>query len=138
MQCSRDLLKRNPFAGLKSAVGSNRERDFFVTRDMATKVLEACPDSQWRVLFALSRFAGLRCPSETLALQWADVREETNPPKAAQNAAQSVRAGGCLTLQGKSHQEKKTLELQRSTTLRDPLQFQSMGDTGFEPVTSAV
>ncbi|NOZ38912.1 MAG: hypothetical protein GXP24_01640 [Planctomycetes bacterium] len=72
-EVQRDLLKRNPFAGLKSAVGSNRERDFFVTRDMATKVLEACLDSQWRLLFALSRYGGLRCPSETLALEWADV-----------------------------------------------------------------
>ena len=69
----RELIARNPFASLKGAVGSNRERDFFITRDMATKVLDACPDSQWRLLFALSRYAGLRCPSETLALQWADI-----------------------------------------------------------------
>ncbi len=58
--------------------------------------------------------------------------------KAAQNAAQSVRAEGSLALQGKSHQVKKSLELQGSATLRDPLQSQCVGDTGFEPVTSAV
>ena len=31
------------------------------------------PDGQWRLLFALSRFGGLRCPSEHLALRWSDV-----------------------------------------------------------------
>ncbi len=64
--------------------------------------------------------------------------------EAAHNAAQSVLARGSLTLQGpvsnkkKGHQEKETLELQGLATKRDPLQLQRMGDTGFEPVTSAV
>ncbi|MBN2024614.1 MAG: site-specific integrase, partial [Pirellulales bacterium] len=30
-------------------------------------------DAQWRLLFALSRFGGLRCPSEHLGLRWRDV-----------------------------------------------------------------
>lgn len=69
----RDVLAKNPFAGLKGSVGSNRDRDCFVTREEASKVLDTCPDLQWRLLFALSRFGGLRCPSEHLALKWADV-----------------------------------------------------------------
>jgi len=69
----RDLIAKNPFDGLSGTVGSNRDRDYFITRDMAEKVIEACPDSQWRLLFALSRYGGLRCPSEHLALTWADV-----------------------------------------------------------------
>ena len=36
-------------------------------------MLDACPDAQWRLLFALSRFGGLRCPSEHLGLRWQDV-----------------------------------------------------------------
>ena len=31
------------------------------------------PDNQWRRLFALCRFGGLRCPSEPLVLRWDDV-----------------------------------------------------------------
>jgi len=69
----RELLARNPFAKLKGTVGSNRTRDYFVTRDVAALVLDACPDAQWRLLFALSRYGGLRCPSEHLALTLADV-----------------------------------------------------------------
>ena len=40
---------------------------------VADMVLNACPDTQWRLLFALSRFGGLRCPSEHLAMKWGDV-----------------------------------------------------------------
>ena len=70
----RKLITENPFADMKGcAVRGNRARDYFVTRPEATKVLDACPDAQWRLLFALSRYGGLRCPSEHLALKWRDV-----------------------------------------------------------------
>ncbi len=270
----RELIDRNPFAKLKGAVGSNKQRDFFVTREMAYKVLEACPDNQWRLLFALSRYGGLRCPSETLALQWSDIdwgesrmlvrssktehhegkgtrivpifpelrphleqawdeaddgaqfvitryrdanqnlrtqlqriikraglevwpklfanlrasratelaaehpghvaaawlghsttvankhywqvtdadfeRATSQPagsndtgcehPKAeaAQNAAQSVHESGRMALHGENAESKKPLKMQGSATWCEPLQNVGMGDTGFEPVTSAV
>ena len=57
---------------------ANPERMHFVSRDVAENVLEACPDAEWRLLFALSRYGGLRCPSEHLALRWADVDWERN------------------------------------------------------------
>src|SRR6185312_9280451 len=69
----RELISKNPFPKLKGRVRSNRARDYFVSRDDAQKVLEACPDAQWRLLFALSRFGGLRCPSEHLGLRWGDI-----------------------------------------------------------------
>ncbi len=55
------------------SVQSNRTRDYFVTRKEADAVLAACPDAQWQLIFALSRYGGLRCPSEHLALRWGDV-----------------------------------------------------------------
>jgi len=63
----------NPFADLSGTVPANRQRDYFVSRDEAALVLDACPDTEWRLLFALSRYGGLRCPSETLGLRWADI-----------------------------------------------------------------
>jgi hypothetical protein len=45
-------------------VNGNRERFYFVPLSHGDKVLEACPNAQWKLLFALSRFGGLRCPSE--------------------------------------------------------------------------
>lgn len=67
------MVTRNPFADLKAGAQSNRTRMHYVTREEAARVLEACPDSEWRLIFALARFAGLRTPSETLALRWRDI-----------------------------------------------------------------
>ena len=68
----RQLIDRNPFGALEGlTVGANESRDYFVSRDEADKVLTACPDLQWRLIFALSRYGGLRCPSEHLALSGA-------------------------------------------------------------------
>ncbi len=67
------LIPSNPFADLKAGAQENRSRFYFVTREEARKVLDACPDAQWRLIFTLARYGGLRCPSEHLALQWGDV-----------------------------------------------------------------
>ncbi len=71
----RELIHRNPFVhkSIPTNTQANRTRDHFITRDDAEKVLEACPDAEWRLLFALSRFGGLRCPSEHLLLRWEHV-----------------------------------------------------------------
>ena len=70
----KQKITANPFAEMKDTkVLANKAREHFISRDVAAKVLEACPDAQWRLLFALSRFGGLRCPSEHLALKWADI-----------------------------------------------------------------
>ena len=53
-----ELLGKNPFAKLKASVLGNRDRDFFITPEMAAKVLECCPDAEWRLLTALCRFGG--------------------------------------------------------------------------------
>jgi len=72
------LVSADPFAGVKSKVQGNTDREFFVTRDMAQKVIDQCPDAEWRLIFALSRYGGLRCPSEHLGLKWTDVDWENN------------------------------------------------------------
>ena len=69
----RNLIIQNPFTDLVAAVRRNDKRYYFVTKAEAQRVLDACPDAQWRLLFALSRFGGLRCPSEHLGLRWGDV-----------------------------------------------------------------
>ena len=48
-------------------VNRNRKRDYFLTREDAAKITDACPDHEGRLIFALSRYVGLRCPSEHLA-----------------------------------------------------------------------
>lgn len=69
------LVTENPFIGRGQpvTVRANKKRLFYVTREIAYKVLEACPDATWRLLFGLVRWGGLRCPSEVLGLKWQDV-----------------------------------------------------------------
>jgi integrase len=70
----KKLIAESPFGDMKDCkVNGNRERDYFVSLADAQKVLDACPDTQWRLLFALSRYGGLGCPSEHSGLRWADV-----------------------------------------------------------------
>jgi len=67
------IIEENPFRGQPVAVQANKARFYFVTPQQAQSVLEACPDAQWRLIFGLARFGGLRCPSEVLRLKWEDV-----------------------------------------------------------------
>lgn len=66
------LIADNPFADVSvKASMPNRER--FITADEAAKVLEACPNIDWRAIVVLARYGGLRCPSEVLSLRWQDI-----------------------------------------------------------------
>ena len=46
-----ELITKNPFRGQPVSVRANDARFFYVTPNMARKVLDACPDSQWRLIF---------------------------------------------------------------------------------------
>ena len=68
----RELVPTNPFRKLPSrAIAGTRDR--YITPAEAKKILDACPGLPWRTLFGLARLAGLRVPSETHQLTWADV-----------------------------------------------------------------
>jgi len=71
----RRLIDRNPFKHkeVPTASTGNRSRQHFIPRDDTAKVLTAAPDAEWRLLIALTRYGGLRHPSETLSLCWSDV-----------------------------------------------------------------
>ena len=64
---------KNPFDGLKIPAQKNASRQFFVDRPMLDKLLEACPDHQWKMIIALARIGGLRTPCEVLLLKWSDI-----------------------------------------------------------------
>jgi integrase len=70
------LAEENPFAGIKVDLNSDTSKDTFIDETTALAVLDACPDQEWRTLFALCRWGGLRNPSETLLLRWSDIQWE--------------------------------------------------------------
>lgn len=63
----------NPFAEVKAGSEHNESRNYFVDRETTDKVLDACPDAEWRLIIALARYRGVRTPSELLRLRWADI-----------------------------------------------------------------
>jgi integrase len=67
------LIPENPFTDLPTPQQVNKAREHFVDRQTTAAVLAACPDAEWRLIVALSRYGGLRCPSEHLALELSDV-----------------------------------------------------------------
>jgi len=72
----RKLLASNPFGDLQASVKGNKAREFFVSPADTEKILAACPNIEWKLIFALARYGGLRTPSETLLLRWSDVNWE--------------------------------------------------------------
>ena len=67
------IIDENPFRGQSVKVNANPARFYFVKQETALKVLAECHDAQWRLIFALARWGGMRCPSEILRLKWQDV-----------------------------------------------------------------
>lgn len=67
------LVAGNPFSEVEAGSMDNRERMYFLDRADAEKLLAATPDPEWQLIVALSRFGGLRTPSEHLVLTWADM-----------------------------------------------------------------
>ena len=67
------MIDDNPLDGVKAGSQANKSRMYFLSLADTQKLLEACPDTQWRLIVALSRYGGLRCPSEHLGLRWGDV-----------------------------------------------------------------
>jgi len=70
------VISENPFEGQSTIVRENPKRFYFVRTEEAKAVLDACPNPQWRLVFALCRFGGLRCASEIVRLKWEDVNWE--------------------------------------------------------------
>ena len=67
------MLSENPFRKVKTGSEANDQRHYEVTAEIAADVIAECPDDDWRLIFALARYCGLRCPSEVLTLKWSDV-----------------------------------------------------------------
>lgn len=63
----------NPFIGIATGNQTNDAHKFFITRDVVEKVIAEAPDAEWKAIIALSRYGGLRCPSEPYALRWGDI-----------------------------------------------------------------
>jgi integrase len=69
----RKLLTENPFKAVKAGSMANKSREVYVPAADVDKVIDYCTDHEWKLIFALARYGGLRVPSEIKALRWADI-----------------------------------------------------------------
>ena len=91
----RRLIEDNPFASLRSGPTPSRYSRY-VTPEDSERMIDACPDTEWKLLFGLARYAGLRIPSESQMLTWKDVdfersRLKVRSPKTERHAGHEQR-----------------------------------------------
>ena len=90
------VIKASPFEDLRVGSQVNEERSFYVDPKTITDVLDQCPSAHWRAIVGLTRYAGLRCPSEIQQLRWSDVDWDkklltVRSPKTEHHAGHAVR-----------------------------------------------
>ena len=69
----KKYIAENPLAEAETPQQVNKSREHFVSKEVILKVIDACPDREFRLIVALARYGGFRTPSETFALTRNDV-----------------------------------------------------------------
>jgi len=71
-------LSENPLEEIKRGSFVNDDNNRTISMEEYAKLLNACPNQEWRTIIALARIGGLRCPSELQQLRWSDIDWEKN------------------------------------------------------------
>jgi integrase len=69
-------IAKSPFDGLRPGSQANPARARYIKLSTIRDVIDACPSIEWKLIVALSRMAGLRCPSEVGSLTWGSINWE--------------------------------------------------------------
>ena len=72
------LIAMNPFADVPCGPQTNDARIFYVSQEVIERIIAVCPDNDWRLIFALPRYGGVRFPSEVEDLKWSDIDWENS------------------------------------------------------------
>jgi integrase len=84
----------SPMQDVKTTRVINRTKDRIITMDEYERLLDACPNQEWRIIIAMARIGGLRCPSELKQLRWSDIKDDrfiVKSPKTERHAGQGTR-----------------------------------------------
>jgi len=72
------VLVDNPFSGIKLMKITYPARMRFIDRPTFLKVLDHCPNTQWKLIVSLARVSGIRIPSELVGLTWECIHWDKN------------------------------------------------------------
>jgi len=64
------IINENPFKEVKVTPTINEDRNVYVERERVERIIDTIPDPEWKLIIGLSRYCGLRAPSEILTLTW--------------------------------------------------------------------
>lgn len=67
------LIDGNPMAELRTGSQKNSARQQHIDDEQAQSLLAACSNAEWRGIFAMARWGGVRIPSEIRSMTWVDV-----------------------------------------------------------------
>ena len=89
------IIEENPFLKVKTQKSSVKVNEF-VPREVVDKLMKKA-NPVWKVILGLSRYGGLRTPSETLSLRWEDIDWEMNrmsipEPKVEHHEGRGIRS----------------------------------------------
>jgi integrase len=89
------IIDENPFCKVKTQKSSVKVNEF-VPREVVDKLMKKA-NPVWQVILGLSRYGGLRTPSETLSLRWEDIDWEMNrmsipEPKVEHHEGRGIRS----------------------------------------------
>ena len=73
-----DWIRENPMKAIPIGSFINRENDRVISMGEYAKLLNICPNQEWRTIVAFARIGGLRCPSELQPMMWSDVNWTEN------------------------------------------------------------
>jgi integrase len=68
-----ERLTENPFERVFITAPTDKSAEFYVPIAVAEKVMEQMTCAEMRLILALSRWCGLRIPSESILLKWTDI-----------------------------------------------------------------
>lgn len=91
------LIDENPFSEVKIPTANVSARQRFIDRDAVQRLLDVA-NPTWRIIIALCRYGGLRCPSEVLSLEWRHVDWERNRITVPSPKTDRYDGKGCRTI----------------------------------------
>jgi len=68
---AKEWITKNPFGKIDGSY-RNEENDRIITPEEYSRLLDACPNQEWRVIITLARIGGLR-PCEIVNLRWSSI-----------------------------------------------------------------
>ena len=87
------ILVDNPFSGIKLPKQTNPDRMQFIDQVTIQKVLDHCPNTQWKLIVCLARVAGLRIPSELVGLTWECIHWDKNTMTVLSPKTEHIQGG---------------------------------------------